>query len=668
MGETLRTIARAAGLATEWTDFAGQRRKVSNEVLTPLVEALGVSSVPDMPDRRPPMIVCRVGESLSLATRGRLAQLTLEDGTKIDWRSTAGRDSKPIFRVPTTPGYHHLELSGHSSVLAIAPRRAWTIADLAPNTRLWGPAVQTYGLRGGGTHGFGDFGALADFAGQIATKGADAVAISPAQSLFPANLTKYSPYSPSSRLFLNGAFADLSLAGLQTEADSTDSLIDWERALARKKERLRQAFNLYRRDPGWMGGEFGKFVVEGGERLIAHARFEALEERFSAITNHGWRNWPAHYRSAQSPETQALSIDEPEVAFHLYVQWITDRSLANAQRRGLDAGMAIGLIWDLPVGMDRDGSHGWSRPNDLLQGVSVGAPPDLLNQNGQNWALSTFSPHSLMTSGFDAYLATLRAAMRNCGGIRIDHAMGLCRLWVIPDGAPPADGTYLNFPFKPMLQLLALESVRHGTIVVGEDLGTVPEGFRARTEATGMLGMQVLWFERTKAGGFKSPARWKRKAAAFTSTHDLSTIAGWWRGRDIDWRYKLGAPLEKEDNDRRVRSRDRNKLWKALVSNGCATGPQPALDRPQPVVDGAIRFVARTPCPLAIIPVEDLIGLEEQPNLPATIDEHPNWRRRLSTDNAFEKPEVQTRLRELNDTRPPVATLRDSKSWKSIRP
>ena len=345
-----------------------------------------------------------------------------------------------------------------------------------------------------------------------------------------------------------------------------------------------------------------------------------------------------------------------EVDFHLFLQWLADRSLAHAQGAAKAAGMAIGLISDLAVGMDAGGSHAWSRPDDLLHGLGVGAPPDLFQPQGQDWGLAAFSPAALRRSGYDAFLSTLRAAMRHAGGVRIDHAMGLRRLWLTPHGASPTEGAYLQYPFEDMLRLIVLESSRAQAIVVGEDLGTVPAGFRETTTAAGMAGMRVLWFERDARNAFQPPQAWSADAMAMTSTHDLPTVAGWWRERDIDWMQQLARKSRHADTsqERAAREVDRQALWTACLEAGVAEGAQPPPSGEQAAVDAALGYVAASACELAIVPLEDVLGEIEQPNLPGTTDEHPNWRRRLSapSDVLFQEPWAKRRLEVLNRARP----------------
>jgi 4-alpha-glucanotransferase len=647
--EALRLRAREAGLAVDWIDVRGQPHSVSNTSLTRLLEAMPDGhEVPGLP----PLITTRVGErtrlpGLSLET-GLAAELVLEGGNvlPITLRGGSSATVPPIAR----PGYHRLRFADREVTLAAAPPRCLTLAEVGGGQRMWGVAAQIYGLRRNGDGGIGDAGSVRDLAQAAALQGADAVALSPIHSLFASHPGQCSPYSPSSRLFLNPLHADPTLvfaaervmacptAG--AEAFESASLIDWQRAGTAKFAMLRRLFEDFRTHDLASGGplaaDFEKFVKDGGETLREHALFEALH----AERPGHWVDWPADWRT---PE------DHTALRYHLFLQWLTARSFAVAQAAARAAGMRIGLIGDLAIGMDSAGSHAWARRSDLLLDLSVGAPPDVFNPNGQDWGLTVFSPTALVARGFEPFLATVRAALRHAGGVRIDHAMGLLRLWLIPRGASASEGAYLSYPQDDLLNLLALESHRHGAVVIAEDLGTVPPGFRSRLRRAGIAGMDVLWFERSRQA-FKQPARWRADAVAMTTTHDLPTVAGWWSGEDIRTRRALGlaAPAEEEE-----RAKDRCRLWRGFAQSGAAEPPPPESADPAPAVDAALTYVAQSPSPLMLAPVEDLLGLEEQPNLPGTIGEHPNWRRRLApmARELFDAPEVLRRAKAIDGRR-----------------
>ena len=531
------------------------------------------------------------------------AEITLEDGTiaPVKLKATDAGVFVPAIRIP---GYHRLRYGDREMGLAVAPKRCVTIDDIAPDRKLWGVMAQIYSLRRDGDGGIGDSGALAALAETAARAGADAVTLSPAHALFPAAPERYGPYSPSSRLFLNPLLADPAAVFGKDKvgaiADSARGLIDWPRASRAKYAVLRRLFDSFTDER--LLEDFDAFVSNGGERLAGHAQFEAAQ--------HG---------------------DPDGVRYHLFQQWVAARAFASAQQRAQAAGMKIGLVTDLAVGIDRSGSEAATRPQDLLEGLKIGAPPDAFNPKGQDWGLTSFSPRSLVASGFEPFIAMVRAALRHAGGVRIDHAMGLMRLWLIPDGADAAEGAYLSYPLDDLLRLLALESHRHRAIVIGEDLGTVPPEFRRRCRKAGIAGMDVLWFQRDGAK-FLPPQKWRDDAVAMTTTHDLPTVAGWWQK----------SPAS-----------DRAALWKAFTTAEVAHGNAPQPDSPAPAIDAAVAFVAEAPTPLALLPLEDIVGTTQQPNVPGSLDEHPNWRHRfdLPAEELLAQPDAARRLGILRERR-----------------
>ena len=670
--DALTRLAEAAGLLVHWEDAAGAPQTVAPDSLRAILTAMGLAcaspaEIVESGERLQheaaaglSFVTATVGEPVRLPSPSDASpRLVLEDGT-VCGLAVSQADGGWSFQAPQTPGYHRLEVGGTEVTLAVAPSRGFTVADAAPGRRMWGVAAQLYSLRGRRSEPFGEFGALADLARALGTRGADALAISPAHALFAADPSRFGPYAPSTRLFLNLLFADPSaLFADAPKGDPGGELIDWPTAGAAKMARLRALFARF----GSEGAAHDRAELEGfrragGEDLERHARFEALHTCFHAETGaRGWQDWPEAFHDPAGPAVEAFAAAAAvEVDFHIFLQWFADRSVAHAQAAAKASGMAIGLIADLAVGMDAGGSHAWSRPQDLLVGLSVGAPPDLFQPAGQDWGLAAFSPAALRRSGYDAFRSTLRVAMKHAGGVRIDHAMGLRRLWLTPSGASPAQGAYLQYPFEDMLRLIALESSRAGAIVVGEDLGTVPHGFRDETTAAGMMGMRVLWFEREGAHGFQPPSAWTPDAMAMTSTHDLPTVAGWWRGCDIDWMQQLNRKASRADpsEERAAREADREALWRACIEAAAADGPQPPPSGEREAVDAALDYVARSACALAVIPLEDLLGEIEQPNLPGTIDEHPNWRRRLpaAADVLLREPRVAARIDRLARERP----------------
>lgn len=454
----------------------------------------------------------------------------------------------------------------------------------------------------------------------------------------------FSPYAPSSRLVHHALLAS-------TADDDTDSgaLIDWQAVLPRRLAALRHAFDRATPD------EIARFDAAAARRpdWQQHALYDALHAHFFAESGaHGWQDWPTAYHDPTAPAVEAFAREHADaVRFYSFLQWRADTGLADAHAAARDAGMRIGLIADLAVGMDAGGSHAWSRRSDLLTGLSIGAPPDPLGPQGQNWGITALCPFALRRTGFDAFIRTVRAGLAHAGGIRIDHALGLCRLWVIPEGGKPGDGAYLAMPFTDLLRILAIESHRANAIVIGEDLGTVPPGFRDTLTARGIYGMRVLPFERD-ANSFTPSKAWDACAVAMTGTHDTATLAGWWTGHDITWAHKLKRSDSDEPSDRLRRIGEKKALWTAATQAGVASGPVP--HDAAPAIDAALAFTAQAPCPLTIVPLEDLVGIEEQPNLPGTTDEHPNWRRRMpdTTEALLARPEVARRTAILSHKSP----------------
>ncbi|BAN25915.1 4-alpha-glucanotransferase [Caballeronia insecticola] len=678
---SIEALAERAGFEIEWKNAHKVMQRVPETTLRILLEKLGLpcgnatqikqsmaAVDAEMSGRKlPPLITAEVDRGIALplsaAKSGTRYRIELESGAVIDGRFTSPKGEIALLSPIAEPGYHTLVINDHRTTLAVAPARCYTIDDAwrtldddAPHAPpLWGVAAQVYGLRRNGDGGVGDFTALAALATQTAKRGGHAIAISPMHAMFSAEPDKFSPYSPSSRLFLNIAHVDpaavlgapalraaIEKAGVAAELTELEglTLIDWPRAMKARLAILRALFDTFSQDQASpLAKDFAAFVEKGGRPLEDHARFEALQAAQIAENGGGhWRNWPDALRDPRSEEVAAFAqAHRREVDFYLFAQWLAAKGLMHAQHAARDAGMAVGLVADLAVGCDSAGSHAWSYRDEMLTGVSVGAPPDLFNQAGQSWGLTTFSPRAMRTQGFSAFIDMLRCAFARAGGIRIDHILGLRRLWLVPDGESAANGAYLRYPLEDLLRLIALESWRYRAIVVGEDLGTVPPGFTERLQEHGLLGIRVLWFERAVDGpGFKPPHEWDGGVTATTTTHDLPTVTGWWRGEDIVLRSKIGQTMARDDGRDAVevaleeRGEDRELLWQAFQDAGIAPTDVDAPDIDNAPVDEALVFVAATPAPLVTYPLEDLLALTDQPNLPGSIDEHPNWRRRMA--------------------------------------
>jgi 4-alpha-glucanotransferase len=649
----LQRLAKAAGIATTWKDVFGAEHQVAPPTLRAVLSSLGLhagtqaeleaslANATRQPVLLPKLVTAQVGHPVSLQAAAARYRLVLEDGRSFDGfseQTAHGCTIPPILE----PGYHTLTLGDQQTTIAVAPRRCFTVRDAVRSGRATGIAVQLYALRRKGDAGVGDFRALTEFVRGAARHGVQAVAISPVHAQFSADPDRFSPYAPSSRVALNVLHITVDgepppdPGGLATANRlEAETLVDWPSVARARMDRLRSIAAQARGDLDQMQ-EFHEFRHARGEVLELHARFEALHSFFYRQSPKfwHWRSWPRVYHDPARREVAAFAREyQRQVDFHAFLQFLADKGLQEAQETAREAGMPIGLIADLAVGADSGGSHFWARQREMLSGLSIGAPPDLFQTSGQNWGLAAFSPRGLAANGYGAFLEMLRVSLAHAGGVRIDHAMGLNRLWVVPEGASAAEGAYLHFPEQDMRRLLALESVRHGAIVVAEDLGTVPEGFTNRLEEAGIDGMRVLWFERDQAQNFTSPATWSRHAAAMTTTHDLPTVAGWWRARDIEWRAQLEFTPDPVA-EVVARADDRQKLWAAFTASGAAEGKVPLPAETALAVDAAVTHVAGSVCDLTIIPIEDVLGLEDQPNLPNTVNEHPNWRRRLEGEAA----------------------------------
>jgi len=728
----LRSLGLPADTATDVRDSRARLQAEADSLTVPLL-ATGVAG-------QPIELATALPQLSALA--GRPYRIDLEQGGAAEGTVHAGADREhaTLRLAPVqAAGYHRLRIdtgayTGIEATLAIAPARCYSVADALqargrpPQARLWGSSAQLYGLRRSGEHaalaaGLGDYTAAGVLAHSLAQHGADALALSPVHAMFSADTHRYSPYSPSSRLFLNAAMVDPAAllgpaAARQAIADcgladtyaqlETATLIDWPASATARLAVLRTLHRRMLQDAEAgddtarrLHEQFHAFCAARGHSLLDHAHFETLDAhlRQEHPQMWHWKQWPATYQSPSYLAVRAFARDhQDDVDFHLFLQWAAARQLAAAQRTAEDAGMAIGLMADLAVGTDSAGSHAWSLQRDLLIGLTVGAPPDLFNTQGQNWGLTTFSPRAMRTQGFAAFLEMLRAVMATPGGVRIDHVLGLMRLWVVPEGARAVDGVYLHYPLQDLLRLIALESWRNRCVVIGEDLGTVSGGLRERLADTGLLGMRILWFERDEGrdgsqpgagpdAPYRLPATWARTSVAMTSTHDLPTLVGWWTGNDVHWQGKLGLlPIGMNETQARTqRMADRHALVDAFARQNAAVqeaGNAPML-RVAPLqaalaqasaaapaerdailgastgdfATAATAYTAAAPVPLAIVPLEDLFGLLEQPNLPSTIETHPNWRRRLPAPagTLLENPAVQARLTALARARTDAA-------------
>ncbi|MBV9584833.1 MAG: 4-alpha-glucanotransferase, partial [Alphaproteobacteria bacterium] len=481
--------------------------------------------------------------------------------------------------------------------------------------------------------------------------------INPLHALFAAEPRHFSPYSPSSRAWLNWLYIDITAVPGFAEDSATQALataapiaaacagefVDYPAVAALKRPVLEALFRRFqvRESDDPLRLAFQEFQLAGGAALADFAVFEALHEHFTTQgMPFSWHAWPEAMRDARSADVAEFARGHADrVDFFEWLQWEADRQLAAAAARGRESGLSLGLYRDLAVGVDPHGADAWADQELIVPGVTIGAPPDPLSRAGQNWGLAPLNPVMLRRRGFAPLVAALRANMRHASILRIDHVMGLQRLYCIPAGMPATAGAYVSYPFGDVLRLVALESQRNKCAIIGEDLGTVPEGFRETMHAANALSYRVFVFERRGDVSFVPPGDYPELAAASAATHDLATLKGFWLGRDIEWRQALGAYPDEAAAATEIaeRRRDRHLILEALAAEGLLPverfGEFLADDVPAYTAElgEAIHvFLARSRSRLMLVQLEDAAGEIEQANLPGTSDSHPNWRRRLS--------------------------------------
>jgi 4-alpha-glucanotransferase len=554
--------------------------------------------------------------------------------------------------------------------LIVAPERCYIPDELQQGVRWWGVALQLYSLRSHHNWGVGDFrdlGAVIEWAGK--RLGAAVIGLNPLHALRNAKPYHISPYAPTSRLFLNDLYIDVTqvpecwtgpeVQGLLADpvlrariaAARECEFVDYDAVRSMKHEVLELCYHVFVRDnfegvePALTpttdrGKSFCHFTEREGDALTDYALFQALEEqRRSAHPDSAvWENWPESYRTPTSEAVEAFLYRQmPRVRFFQYLQWLAAEQLGAAVKQTYEAGMPIGLYHDFALGSDRSGADGWLNQEVLAFMADCGAPPDAFAPEGQNWGLSPLDPGRLRASGYQYFIKLLRNNLRYGGAIRIDHVMALFRLFWIPRGLPSAMGTYVHYRDDELLAIVALESVRAKALVIGEDLGTVPDWVRDRLGPAGVLSYRVFYFEREHGGGWKPPSRYPAQALAVATTHDLPTLVGYWEGVDIDTRFALGLCPSEAARDAMWAERHREKAGilaalkaQALLPAGMSEDPARVPTMTTELMEGIHQYLARTPAWIVLASLEDMIGARVQTNLPGTVDQHHNWCRKLS--------------------------------------
>lgn len=691
--KALDDLAERAGLEPQYWDIWGNRHEASVDAKRAILGAMGIAAendaaveasmqhVDEMSWRQalPPVLIVPTGEQpiipLALPAQYSASEIGCEvlEENGAEHRFTFQAADLPLsevrdvgedrierrhlrlpFELPT--GYHDvvlLNLDVRPMLLIVTPRKCYMPENLERGEKQWGISAHLYSLRSRRDWGIGDFTALRQLVDVASAARASAVGVNPLHALFLEDPERASPYSPSSRLFLNTLYIDVESidefarcpqAQKMVEAHRNDidrlreeALVDYGRVATIKQAVLKEVFACYqKRTP--MGGdgafddeEFRQFrEFHGADRLRRFAIFDALSEHFGGAQ---WQEWPEPFRDPHSLEVSEFAeANHQRIAFAEYLQWQADRQLGEVNRRAAELGLGIGLYRDLAVGVDPAGADAWGEQDVVVTEMHVGAPPDPFNMLGQDWSLPPLNPITLRKKAYEPFIAILRANMRHAGALRIDHVMALLHLYWIPAGAPAKSGVYVTYPFDDLLGILALESQRNRCMIIGEDLGTVPEGFRERMAEARVLSYRVLYFEKD-GDRFKRPHEYPDLALACVTTHDLATLAGFWKGSDIELRrdLKLYPSLAAEQSEWQARTHDRQTLLSALMAEDLLPQgtPDAAATFSPNLVAAVHRYLALSPAMLLMVQIDDLSGEEEQLNLPGTVNEYPNWRRRI---------------------------------------
>jgi 4-alpha-glucanotransferase len=615
--------AKARGIQTEFLDGQGHRRVTDAAALKIILDALP-------PEAPAPLIGHPVVVRSGRPSRTELPATAV---LPAEWKIVA--DSKVIAKGKSSdhaidwprdlpPGIFRLQVNDAAAAedvpLISAPERAFG----GEFDRCWLLAAQLYGVRSARNWGMGDYTDLASLIELADQLGADGVGLNPLHALFDDRPGDCSPYSPNSRLFLNALYIDVEkIPEFQLDSETSGALaplragdvVDYVTVAGLKWRALRSAFAAFKANakPGRQQ-DFSKFRTERGTLLSHFACFEVLRHRFGKP----WWEWPDEWRQPDDAKCAALreGADAGEIEFVEFVQWTADRQLGAAADLAKKLGMKVGLYLDVAVGVQADGFDAWNEQVAISRHLGVGAPPDPLNTAGQSWGLAGFNAVGLELESFAPYREMLRASMRHAGAIRLDHVLGLKRLYLVPQGFTARDGVYVQMPFEALLAVTAQESLAHRCVVIGEDLGTVPEGFRDQIADWGIWSYLVMMFERDDHGSFRNIDHYLTNALVTFNTHDLSTYAGWRSFGDLKLKRSLGIDPGESDDAR----------WRALAMLDEVLRHH---DIERNDFCSVTNFLARTKSRLLAVSLEDLLGVVDQPNIPGTVNEHPNWRRRL---------------------------------------
>ncbi len=582
------------GIDLNYQDALGEWHETPAETISAIMRAMAAEPGSVAPPDDDSVIIVRSGQQRPIVGR---ATITLESGVTLTCETRLPAD--------LPPGYHQLQLhSAHKpSRLIVTPGTCW----LPENLETWGWAVQLYAARSRSSWGIGDFADLDRLAAWSATElGAGMMLLNPLSAATPVTPQQDSPYYPTSRRFFNPLWLHIPWVPGATDAKlprleeiarlacrlNLDRLIQRDTVFHLKMQALDLLWPQFQGAPA-----FDDYCAQQGPHLHQFAVFCALAEHH----NSGRYNWPPQYRHPASPAVADFALAHPDrVRFHKWLQWLLDTQLAHCAQH-------LALMQDLPIGVDPDGADAWAWQDFLAPGIGVGAPPDEFNTQGQSWGLPPFVPWKLRAAGYEPFIQTIRAAFRHGGGLRIDHVMGLFRLFWIPNGVSPAKGAYVHYNPDEMLAIVALESERAQAYVVGEDLGTVQDGAREKLADHNVMSYRLLWFEKD------DPETYPREALSALTTHDLPTVAGLWTGSDLKKQHELGLQPNEKGTAEIV---DRLKSCAGLRSD----------DHIEEVVAASYALLSKARSRILTAALDDALCVEERPNVPATMsDKNPNW-------------------------------------------
>lgn len=701
MDGLLDLLAQRRGIGQEYTDIWGKTTQTSLENKQAILSAMGYAvTEPDVLTEQiaqetlthwqqilDPVYVLRQQAAFQIICRlpARSEQqlhwrIELEDGAQLNGvvffvdsqKINSFQSNQILFSEYTLSiqqnipcGYHRLVLlsENNSQILAtssliIAPSNCFHPEFLQRQHKCWGPSVQLYTLRSQHNWGVGDFTDLKTLLRGVAAWGADFVGLNPIHALYPANPDSCSPYSPSSRRWLNIIYIDvqalpefLSNPAVQKELAASDvqvqlqqlrdmDSIDYKAVFSFKLQWLRQVFegaDLSARTE--RGQAFAEYIAAGGDGLLQMATFDALQNTLYAGGLEAWGPpvWPEVYRSFDSPAVQTwIASHQLDIRFYQYLQWMADQQLAEAEQLAKALGMKIGLYRDLAVGVSEGSCEIWANKNLYCPKASIGAPPDPLGPQGQNWGLPPIDPVQLKQAAYQPFIELLRANMRGCGALRIDHVMGLRRLWWVPPGAPSSMGAYVYYPVDDLLAILALESHRERCMVIGEDLGTVPPEMRTLLHDNGVYSYKVFFFERAADGGYYSPTHYPAQAMAALTTHDMPTLRGFWHCDDLALGRDLG--LYPDEDKLQDLYRERHSAKQAILDSLAGHGVLPDgighdvswVGMNTALAHALQEHMCRGNSALFSTQLEDWLEMDKPVNVPGTCAEYPNWRRKLS--------------------------------------